>query len=111
MRKAAIIRRQSIRAMRTLIRRWPRDYSAKCFEVSDGIQFDELSGTPIYWTSAVYDLEADSRTAVEELREQLFVEETDWERIAKEDSIRWRHRPTRVREPQIEIKVGLRANV
>lgn len=91
MTKAAIIRRQSIRAMHTLIRCWPRSYGAGCFDISDGVQYDELPGTPIYWSSPGYDLEADSRTAVEELRDLRFMENTDWARFAKEDSIRMRH--------------------
>lgn len=91
MTKAAILRRQCIRAKRTLIRRWPAAYFGDRFEDADGSEDDLLKGTPLYWDAPSYYYgESDCRPAVDELRELVRTEKTDWARLARESEIRWR---------------------
>lgn len=83
MTKRAILRRQCIRAKRTLMRRWPNVYYEECFTDAGGLNGDELEGTPIYWCRCGED-EYDQRPAVEELRNIIQSEKTDWERLTRE---------------------------
>lgn len=84
MTRAAIVRRQSIRAMGTLIQKWPRSYSADNFEIARKGGYDELPGTPIYWAPPdYYTGESDCRPAVEELRYLVWVEGHNWDREAR----------------------------
>lgn len=91
MTKKAIVRRQSIRAMRTLITKY--GYPDDQFELSTGKEYNCADGTPIYWDEPDYWAgEPDCRPAVEELRMLETLLSIDWDRVAKEDRIRERFR-------------------
>lgn len=85
----AIIRRQSIRAMRQLIARfgYPRD----SFEIPTTRDncLDALPGTPVYWTPpSYYEGESDCRVAVTEYRMMVIESGIDWSAVARWDYIR-----------------------
>lgn len=85
----AILRRQCIRAKRTLMKRWPRQYDESCFEDAHAGAYDELKGTPMFWSEpSYYEGESDCKPAVDELRWMVFAVETDWAKMARQMEIR-----------------------
>lgn len=88
MSKKAIVRRQSIRARRMLMKRWPREYGTLSFAESDGAD-DYLRGTPILWWRCSYEYdEYDERPAVDELRARVAESRINYDMFARQMYIR-----------------------
>lgn len=88
----AILRRQSKRAMRQLMKRG--GYRESSFEIPStrDNSLDVLPGTPIYWTPpSYYEGESDCLTALDEYRQLVVTEKIDWSGLHRQDYLRERY--------------------